>query len=448
MMSGDPERHRRKNPEMWSRWGARLVAAVLLIAACSGGNNPVVSDLGGTTPIAASTSTPTEPSTSRGPNAEPAVPVAASPASAASSTTIGPAGSTRAPRDQRSYPLVPGNNALGTGPLVFTNSAGLPAAFVESAPGDPPGPVLVECITIECSDLARTRPPGLAGVGGLPLLFADGPLALASFENDSLSLVICHDSTCSDSSTSAMEDGSPVEFGAFTRDGRPAFTYGVWSEDPIGEYRVLPMCSGGICDAVDSPTAWVYTGLVEWVNIRVEVCESSRCTTPSKSDLVPAGGDEGWIDTIAVAVGGDHMPVVAYGWMGEPRQLRVAHCENWTCTEYSDVAVADLHGGWAGPSLAIGSDGFPIMAYASNNQITVTKCEDPACMTTVTSTPLGDTPGNPSLAIGPDGLPIVGYYVVNEEPPDAGGPNDPEEWTQGEPALFHCADLTCSRPTT
>jgi hypothetical protein len=132
--------------------------------------------------------------------------------------------------------------------------------------------------------------------------------------------------------------------------------------------------------------------------------------------------------------------------MGEPRQLRVVHCENWACTESSSVAVSELHSFWQGPSLAIGSDGNPVMAFQSSDRITVLKCEDVACTRTTISQPLGETPGDPSLVIGSDGLPIIAYFppVPDEGPSPESAVGS--ELIGDNPVLFRCADLACTEP--
>ena len=67
------------------------------------------------------------------------------------------------------------------------------------------------------------------------------------------------------------------------------------------------------------------------------------------------------------------MPVFSYGWQGEKRELRVIRCADWQCTQHSDNTVSELHGSWQGPSMAIGPDGLPIMAYRNGNIISVAK---------------------------------------------------------------------------
>lgn len=366
-----------------------------------------------------------------------------------------------------------GNNGLKDGPWVFSNAAGFPGAFVTwFEVGEPP--VLhvdvVECVSDGCSNVVRTRLEGLTGVDqwpvSRPLVLADGSWAWVSGQE----LVICDDSVCSKTSRIALADDFWGGNAALTDDGRPVFILAL--NDPPGSGAAVVVCGDircetgssvrAILDDVAVPVPFSDLAIDEGrlayayrdganAALHLVTCGDLECANPVSAEVVPPIGDseKGWPDVFSLAVGTDGLPVLVYGSMGELRQLRVVHCENWACTELSDTAVSELHGFWQGPSLAIGSDGNPVMAFQSNDRITVLKCEDVTCTRTTISYPLGETPGDPSLVIGSNGLPIVAYYppVLDEDegtlPPEAAAGT---ELIGDDPLLFRCLDLACTEP--
>ncbi len=86
---------------------------------------------------------------------------------------------------------------------------------------------------------------------------------------------------------------------------------------------------------------------------------------------------------------------------------------------------------WSGPnpSLTIGADGLPIIAYERSSGLSVAHCTNPGCTSaTVSTLDSGVTAEYPSIAIGSEGFPVIGYY-------DAGN---------GNLKLALCNDIQCS----
>lgn len=394
--------------------------------------------------------------------------------------TESPSPATTVPEDPSQVVPVPslgagvlGNNGMNDGPWVFSNAAGSFGAFVTwFEVGEPP--VLhvdvVECASDGCSSVVRTRLEGLTGVEhwptSRPLVLSDGSWAWVSGNE----LVVCDDSVCATTSRITLADDVFGGNAALTDDGRPVFVLAL--NDPPGSGAAVVVCGDVRCEtgspgrailddvAVPLPfsalaidrgrLAYAYRD-PDSAALHLVTCGDLGCANPISVEVVPPIGDseKGWPDVFSLAVGSDGLPVLAYGLMGEPRQLRVVHCENWACTELSDTAVSELHGFWQGPSLAIGSDGNPVMAFQSNDRITVLKCEDVTCTRTTISYPLGETPGDPSLVIGSDGNPIIAFFPpIPSEDEEAG--TDPAagmEFMGDDPVLFRCLDLACTEPS-
>jgi hypothetical protein len=95
--------------------------------------------------------------------------------------------------------------------------------------------------------------------------------------------------------------------------------------------------------------------------------------------------------------------------------LKVAHCGTPSCTSGNALTAVDT-GGDVGffPSIAIGTDGLPVMSYydLTNGDLKVAHCGNRACSAGNILTAL-DTEGNVGastyVAIGTDGLPVVSY---------------------------------------
>lgn len=295
-------------------------------------------------------------------------------------------------------------------------------------------------------------------------MLSDGSWAWVSGQE----LVICDDSACSKTSRITLADNVSGGNVALTDDGRPVFVLAL--NDPPGSGAVVVVCGDARCETGSSVAAVlddvavplpfsalaIHEGRLAYAYrdpdsaaLYLVTCGDLECPNPVSIEVVPPIGDSEnrSPDVFSLVVGADGLPVLAYGAMGELRQLRVVHCENWACTELSDVAVSELHGFWRGPSLAIGSDGNPVMAFQSSDRITVLKCEDAACSRTVISYPLGETPGDPSLVIGSDGYPIIAYFPpAPSEDEAAGTPAAGTELIGDDPVLFRCLDNACTEP--
>jgi len=152
------------------------------------------------------------------------------------------------------------------------------------------------------------------------------------------------------------------------------------------------------------------------------------------NDAACAGGDEtispavddafstlGWYTSLAI--GTDGLPVISYQH-ASAATLWVAKCNDPACdpvvngpetTNIIDPFIGDL-GFYT--SLAIGADGFPVISYqdATAQSLKVAKCDDAACAGfNETVTTVDDPPGNAvgeftSLAIGADGYPVISYW--------------------------------------
>ena len=114
----------------------------------------------------------------------------------------------------------------------------------------------------------------------------------------------------------------------------------------------------------------------------------------------------------SVAIGTDGFPIISYQ-DGASGDLRVAHCDNAACTTSTKTTVDSA--GYTGSftSITIGDDGLPFISYndGANRYLRVAHCDNAACtsstLTTVDAS--GYTGSYTSVAIGTDHFPIISY---------------------------------------
>lgn len=135
----------------------------------------------------------------------------------------------------------------------------------------------------------------------------------------------------------------------------------------------------------------------------------------------------------AVTIGSDDLPVIAYEDYSN-RDLKVVHCGNNSCSSGNTTTTVDSSGQVGEfSSVAIGADGFPIISYEdfTNTNLKAVKCGNAACssgnsLTTVDST--GDVGSFTSIALGSDGFPVISYY----------------DGTNSSLKVAHCGDTSCA----
>lgn len=169
---------------------------------------------------------------------------------------------------------------------------------------------------------------------------------------------------------------------------------------------------------------------------------SVTCLVPPTSTLL--AGNLVIEEDTSIAIGADHLPVISFYSYWEngifTRKLRVAHCDNVECTS-ATITTPDstLYTGYTN-AIAIGTDGLPIISYSENTAhgLKVLHCKDAACTTFDTPTIL-DRITNPynrggaqytSIAIGTDGLPVISYYF--------------EDYNFRALKVAHCNDTACT----
>jgi hypothetical protein len=147
-------------------------------------------------------------------------------------------------------------------------------------------------------------------------------------------------------------------------------------------------------------------------------CGDSSCSSNNTRTTVDSTGDVGLYSSIAI--GGDGTPYISY-YDQTNGTLKLVKCGNSACSSSNNIVTVDaLDNVGMRSSIAIGTDGFPIIAYlnASTNSLQTAKCNDFFCSgKTISNISTDvDTTSGISIAIGTDGLPIIAYGHTYDYP--------------------------------
>ena len=157
-----------------------------------------------------------------------------------------------------------------------------------------------------------------------------------------------------------------------------------------------------------------FTELEGVSSLRLTKCNDVACTGGDETNTTLQAGSGGGYTSLAI--GGDGFPVIATS-DGQTGQLLVVKCNDPACTGDGDVITVVADDILAYVSLALGTDGFPLIAYERNlgPSVSVIKCNDPACAGGDEAQSVvddqGEDPGQyTTVAIGANGNPVIAYW--------------------------------------
>lgn len=163
----------------------------------------------------------------------------------------------------------------------------------------------------------------------------------------------------------------------------------------------------------------------------VAYCQPHDCSTSTSWHQLDNSGTVGQHSSIAI--GSDGLPIISY-FDQDNSGLKVAHCDTVTCGSATTNLVSNASFEGVRTSIAIGSDGFAIVSHSASSDLKVSHCDNVACSTT-TDTVI-DSAGNvgiyTSIAAGADGLAVISYYDLDNT----------------ALKVAHCDDLVCTSATT
>jgi hypothetical protein len=180
-------------------------------------------------------------------------------------------------------------------------------------------------------------------------------------------------------------------------------------------------------------------------NLRVTHCKSIDCNSTAGYDtnVIDSAPSVGMYNSIAI--GSDGFPIISY-FDNDARNLKVAHCKSIDCNNTAgyDINVIDS-GENVGKhtSIAIGWDELPIISYwdAANQSIKIAHCNDLECSDspgseidiTTFSHPEGDSTGAFSSV-------AINHGAVGYSDPFISYHNDTDRSLE----VFHCINVSCT----
>jgi hypothetical protein len=283
------------------------------------------------------------------------------------------------------------------------------------------------------------------GSDGLPIIsyFVYYPLW------NRLRVAKCNDLYCMSKTTTIIATSSGTMLSSITiaPDGYPiiAFTDGNIKIAKIAKCNNLSCSSptvtpiesnaGGRLSITIAPDGYPIISYYYGTNtLRVAKCNDIYCSTKIIT-TIDSGSQVGSYSSIAI--GSDGLPIISY--YGN-YSLRVAKCNNSDCTNKTTTTVdAGNSSNQVGTdnSITIAPDGLPIISYYTTTSLRVAKCNDLSCFTKTTTTVdsdvnnIGIIGNSSSITIGPDGLPIISYYY----------------YTSMNLRVAKCNDLSCLTKT-
>jgi hypothetical protein len=174
-------------------------------------------------------------------------------------------------------------------------------------------------------------------------------------------------------------------------------------------------------------------------------CNDKNCSSSNYYTLDNIGqfGTEGEAKYISLALGTDGLPIIAYNKSdpsGNNLGLAILKCSKTDCssTTTNSKTIIDPSSTYARQfaSLTIGTDGLPIVVFRNdyNADLTVIKCNKPDCSNTSANikSVINNIGQYPSITIGSDGLPIIAFYDGNAK----------------DLIVIKCSKIDCSSTTT
>lgn len=303
-------------------------------------------------------------------------------------------------------------------------------------------------------------PANLVGNYTSLALGADGFPVIAYHDSTASALKVakCANPTCTGTTTITTIDDSANTVGldpsiAIGADGFPVISYADFTAGTLKVAKcVNTACTGASTITVvdDPPVNMVgefssiaisvdtFPVMSYWDRsgtLKVAKCVNAACTGASIVTTVddPVNGVG---NTSSLAIGPDGFPVIAYSDT-TAFALKFAKCVNAACTGATLIRTLDDSTNLLGvyPSLAIGADGLAVISYkdATLGALKVAKCFNAVCnvvSTLIVDDPVADVGAYNSIAIGADGLPIVSY----------------QDSTAGALKVAKCTDVFCSGP--
>ena len=266
------------------------------------------------------------------------------------------------------------------------------------------------------------------GANGNPII------SYYDFTNRALKIAACSNPKCTDATISTIDSNngdvgqySSIAIGA---NGNPIISY----FDATSYALKVASCDNPVCTTAHTtrfadngnvgfhssiaigsdgrPVISYYDATNE--DLKLAACDSFTCSSAHRY-TIDTTGNVG--EDTSIAIGTDGNPIISYLDRSN-YNLKIAHCGHSRCdpnalnTVINSYYVMNVSGFYT--SIAIGVDGYPVVAYVDSNlnQVKILHCTDLSCLNgniNIVDDDMGGTVQYTSLAIGADGVPVVSY---------------------------------------
>ncbi|MBI5906929.1 hypothetical protein HY857_02635, partial [Candidatus Saccharibacteria bacterium] len=304
---------------------------------------------------------------------------------------------------------------------------------------------VAHCSNAACTSATTTSPDTGGDVGQYSsmAIAPDGFPIISYYDitNTALKVIKCGNADCtSGNTTTTLDSQGANNTGQYTSiaigiDGFAVISYYY----ATGGDLYVKHCTNATCSTSDTATAldttnttgqdtsiaigtdgypvisyYYATGL----DLKFVKCNNLSCSSFATPVSLDTAQDDGAYSTMAI--GTDGYPVIAYQQGTGTVGMKVAKCLNTGCTGTPTLTIVDSSVANVGAytSLALGQDGYPVISYkdSTNSSLRVAKCGNASCSTGNTLTTVDVDAGSPvygnysSLVVAADGLPLISEY--------------------------------------
>lgn len=280
---------------------------------------------------------------------------------------------------------------------------------------------VTHCNNPSCTSATSTTVDALAGVGVDTSLAigADGLAIISHWDlpNDDLRVTHCSNVACTEATSTSVDTAGSAGSSSSLAIGSDGLAVIAHHDVTNRDLRVTH-CNDAACSTATSTTVATDDGYYPSIAIgangravisyqsltelRLAFCVDISCTTATAITMAPSPNGTGGT---AIALSANGSPVIA--WSDDDDESRVTRCADPACSSAETVFIGEV----GGVSIAFGSDGLAVISGQRGTTLLVTHCSVASCQTytQVTVDAGGELGANSSIAIGTDGLPVISY---------------------------------------
>ncbi len=273
-------------------------------------------------------------------------------------------------------------------------------------------------------------------VGSDPSLIIGGDgLGLISYSyydgaNSALKAAHCQDTACSTATYASLDSSANVGWMSSITIGGDGLGLISYRDTTNSDLKVAhcndvacasaavqtPDSAGNVGEYSSITTGADGLGLISYYDsapnydLKVAHCDNATCSVATTTTIDNTGGTVGMYTSITI--GSDGRGLISYVGDGD---LRVFHCGNLACSSGTSTTL-DSAGILEYTSITLGLDGLALISYydLTNRDLKLAHCNDTACTAAAITTldSAGDVGLTPSITIGADGLGLIAYRDV------------------------------------